>query len=408
MTVATVSQTPNTPTSAVQSQTQTLARIIKPGTSLIQSQVVQGTANPQSIIRTSAANQPIMAKVLTNSSGQIISLESLLQKQGIAQGTTLRVANAKQGQTSLIQLPSAPGSQITQYAVVSQGRNLISLGTPQRLITTQAQNTASNATVPKTENKQLTTVVQPEIQTIQQTAQQTSPQHQQPHQTIQTQMHPRIIQTSQVQSLSTQPIAKVVGVQNVTTNRIRPSIRMVAHIGGKPVIIAGKPQTNSIQQQQQPQPQQTSRSNVIWQSNQAGGTTTNYVINTQPMKVQQTNNVVTQFDPASPAPQTQTVLFGNQVVKLQSQTPVQQQSSQQSTNVVSGTIVNASNNSIVTNNTATGLTARTVVLGATGQPIRVQSPANIQAAGSGTVTLAQPQHVVLGQPLKVENNLILE
>lgn len=87
-----------------------------------------------------------MAKVLTNQSGQIISLENLLQKQGIAPGTTLRVAGAKPGQTGLIQLAGAPGSQITQYAVVSQGRNLISVGTPQRLVTTQASNTSTIVT----------------------------------------------------------------------------------------------------------------------------------------------------------------------------------------------------------------------------------------------------------------------
>ncbi|CAG2058225.1 unnamed protein product, partial [Timema podura] len=82
---------------------------------------------------------PLVAKVLTNAQGQVISMESLLahQKQHgtLPQGTALRVTTAgKPGQTSLIQIPSTTPGGVPQFAVVSQG-NLLSVGQPRVLHT---------------------------------------------------------------------------------------------------------------------------------------------------------------------------------------------------------------------------------------------------------------------------------
>lgn len=129
--------------------------ITTPTTATLQSSQSQFTGN---IIRTKAigttsvaGGTPLTAKVLTNSTGQIFSLESLFSKHSIAPGTTLRVANSKPGQTSLIQLASVPGSPIAQYAVVSQGRNLIQVGgTPTQRIITQVSSASGTATTTTT------------------------------------------------------------------------------------------------------------------------------------------------------------------------------------------------------------------------------------------------------------------
>lgn len=113
-----------------QQQQQTITRVIKPGGTITNSQNITAIGTR---IKPNTVNQQMTAKVLTNSSGQIISLESLL-KHGIAPGTTLRVAGSKPGQTSLIQLAGTSGSQITQYAVVSQGRNINLVAAPQRVV----------------------------------------------------------------------------------------------------------------------------------------------------------------------------------------------------------------------------------------------------------------------------------
>lgn len=91
-------------------------------------------------------NQPLVAKVLTSSGQtQLISLDSLLQKPG----TTFKLANAKPGQTGIIQLGNQGSGQITQYAVVSKGgKNMISVSPGmQRLVTTIANTANSTKTI---------------------------------------------------------------------------------------------------------------------------------------------------------------------------------------------------------------------------------------------------------------------
>lgn len=346
-------------TTSVQQSQQTITRIVKPGTATL----VPTSNNPVSTVRATTSSNAVMAKVFTNSAGQIISLDSILQKQGLAPGTTLRMAGAKPGQTSLIQLASGPGSQITQYAVVSQGRNLISLAQPQRLITTQAASSTVQTTLATAVKTETATGARPAtiLQQIQQTA------------GSQTQQQPKLVQSITTQQLMN--ATKVLGVQGVLPgNRLKPGIRMVnasnlnvAQFAGKPIIIASKTTksaTGTAQQQ-----------NVIWQ--QQGTSTsnnTNYVISGQPgLKVQ--NNVLSHFE--QPTSQTQTVMFGNQMVRLQSPNQIN-----------------------VSNSLAGNTSGRTVMLGTAGQTIRVHSPAQQNQVG-GSNLANQQQQIVLQQGLKV-------
>lgn len=89
------------------------AAAVKTTTNLIQT---TSTTSPITSVRTVSANSPLIGKVFTDQSGQIISLENLMQQKQM----NMRIATAKPGQTTnLIQLTGAPGSQIPQYAVVS-------------------------------------------------------------------------------------------------------------------------------------------------------------------------------------------------------------------------------------------------------------------------------------------------
>lgn len=357
--IASVAQTMST---SVQQPQQTITRIVKPGAATLVS------TSGNSTVRANTSSNAVMAKVFTNSAGQIISLDSILQKQGLAPGTTLRVAGAKPGQTSLIQLASGPGSQITQYAVVSQPRNLISLAQPQRLITTQAASSTVQTTLATAVKTETATSARPTtiLQQIQQTQSVTSPTQQ-----------PKLVQSITPQQLVN--ATKVLGVQSVVPgSRLKPGIRMVnasnlnvAQFAGKPIIIASKTAKPGTTQQQ----------NVIWQQQgTSAANSTNYVISGQPgLKVQ--NNVLSHFE--QPTSQTQTVMFGNQVVRLQSPNQI-----------------------AVTNSLAGNSSGRTVMLGTAGQTIRVHSPAQQnQQIASGNLT-NQQQQIVLQQGVKVRTTCV--
>lgn len=92
----------------------------KAATSLIQT---SSTNSPIASVRTLSTSNPIIGKMITDQSGQIISLENLMQQKQM-NVPSVRIAGAKPGQTNLIQLTGAPGSH-PQYAVVSSKLNLI-------------------------------------------------------------------------------------------------------------------------------------------------------------------------------------------------------------------------------------------------------------------------------------------
>lgn len=138
----------------------------------------------------------------------------------------------------------------------------------------------------------------------------------------------------------------------------------LAHIGGKPVIITSKPTAGQVQQQGQ---------SVIIQAGQSNGT--NFVIGGQTLKMQ--GNVMQNILNQNNSGQThQTVMVGNQLVKVQSQ----QQNS---------VSVNSNVNSI--NTVIPNTTTKTVMLGSSGQTIKLQQ--------SGGMT--QSQQVILGTTNKV-------
>ncbi|XP_044747867.1 nuclear factor related to kappa-B-binding protein isoform X2 [Coccinella septempunctata] len=98
---------------------------------------------------------PVVAKVLTNAAGQVISVENLLahQKQhgSLPQGTTLRVSGTKGGQPNIIHLTgTSKQNTIAQFAVASQS-NLIALTTQPKLVV--ASPTTSTVTSTITSNK---------------------------------------------------------------------------------------------------------------------------------------------------------------------------------------------------------------------------------------------------------------
>lgn len=402
----------------------TITRPLKAGTSLIQQHQTnqttttsQITTSPITAVRTVSANSPLVGKVLTDASGQIISLESLLQKQSMAVNSTptLRLTGTKPGQTTnLIQLTGTPGSQITQYAVVSQGRNLISMGQP-RVITTQATGLATSNAINSSGNVVTvsgakTTSGISVLSSVNAAASNAK--------TDIVKIGGRSINTHHLVN------AKVLGMQGYTTQagsalaqRVKTatgtSIRMVnasnlniTHIGGKPVIIASKTPTTTIINQSQNQTIQhnqssmPNRTNVIWTQGTTSTGNTNFVIGGQTVKVQ--GNVTTvPFDQTASATTNvqsltaaQNVMFGNQIVKLQAHQPSTQ-------HLQTKTIVSS-----VGTSPATTTSTRTVVLSSTGQTIKVHtptvisSPSAIKSAGGKvtmtTSTLPSTQQVVLG------------
>uniref|UniRef100_A0A1B0CAR0 Uncharacterized protein n=2 Tax=Lutzomyia longipalpis TaxID=7200 RepID=A0A1B0CAR0_LUTLO len=262
-------------------------------TTIVSSAVTQTMARKPTTVATvrpaTTVTSPL--KVLTNQSGQLISLESLLQKQGI--GTPIRVAGAKAGQTNLIQLAGAPGSHITQYAVVSPARNIISVATPQRVVASAVTTTAATARMKVATATAVSAGEsgQPKLLTQKVTAAPTGV-------------------TKAVAPSQAMVNAKLLGVQNIAAGKMKPGIRMVnasnlniAHIGGKPVIIASKSATPGQSGQTQ---------GVILQST-AGTNGANLVIGGQTLKVQ--SNSLNLISPTSS--NAQTVMIGNQLVKVQ-------------------------------------------------------------------------------------------
>ncbi|KAF2900365.1 hypothetical protein ILUMI_05821 [Ignelater luminosus] len=93
---------------------------------------------------------PLVAKVLTNAAGQVISVESLLahQKQhgSLPQGTTLRISGTKSGQPNVIQLAaSSSQSPVTQFTVATP--NIATISSQPKLVISTPVTTAATSTV---------------------------------------------------------------------------------------------------------------------------------------------------------------------------------------------------------------------------------------------------------------------
>ncbi|KAK5643642.1 hypothetical protein RI129_007487 [Pyrocoelia pectoralis] len=133
------------------SQYRAVSKIQKPSASPLLGQAKVITSDgltPKPIMTTSQA--PLVAKVLTNAAGQVISVESLLahQKQhgSLPQGTTLRISGTKAGQSNLIQLSTASSQNpVTQFSVATS--NIASYPNQPKLIISTPITTLATSTV---------------------------------------------------------------------------------------------------------------------------------------------------------------------------------------------------------------------------------------------------------------------
>ncbi|CAH0561085.1 unnamed protein product [Brassicogethes aeneus] len=225
-------------------------------------------------VKSQVPNQgSVVAKVLTNAAGQVISVESLLahQKQHgqLPQGTTLRVAGTKSGQQNIIHLSgTSKANSIAQFAVGSQN-NLIAITTqPKLIVSSQTTTVTSSITSTKTVTRAVTkpqTVTKFTPKVTQQLINAKIITQNADGQKI---VQPKIVMSQQghvkLASGKSMPINKPLTL-NVAGNS--NTIRMVnaanlnlTHIGGKPVLLASKGGTLQNLQTQ----------NVILQPNSSG------------------------------------------------------------------------------------------------------------------------------------------
>ncbi|RZC39742.1 nuclear factor related to kappa-B-binding protein, partial [Asbolus verrucosus] len=284
---------------------------------------------------------PVVAKVLTNAAGQVISVESLLahQKQhgSLPQGTTLRVSGTKGGPTNIIQLTgTSKQNPIAQFAVASQN-NIIITSQPKLVVATTATTTTTTTTTtsPSIMTSTITTTMtKPVARTlINKTSQpQTVGAAKFPTKITQQLINAKLITTTQnvdgqkiVQPkifMGQQNQVKLASAKNisltskpVTLAANANTIRMVnaanlnlTHIGGKPVLLASKGTTiQNIQGQ-----------NVILQTqpNTSGGS----LVLQNAVKAIPTTNISQQNNPNINIINQQNVVLGPQ---LKVQTPQQ-------------------------------------------------------------------------------------
>lgn len=117
-----------------------VGKILKTGstTMIQQPQVIVSRAQ-----KSESGSSPIMARVVSAGGRQF---------DGIIPKTTFKIASGTGGtQSGMIQVSGAPGSQVTQYAVVSKGKNFISYNNQSKMITTQA-NIIGNASSSPSQN----------------------------------------------------------------------------------------------------------------------------------------------------------------------------------------------------------------------------------------------------------------
>ncbi|KAJ8922751.1 hypothetical protein NQ315_007786 [Exocentrus adspersus] len=121
-----------------------------PGTSGAQGAGQQKVATDASSKPVASSQGPVVAKVLTNAAGQVISVESLLahQKQhgSLPQGTTLRVAGAKGTQQNIIHLTgTTKPNAVAQFTVGSQN-NILAIASQPKLVVASQTTTATSST----------------------------------------------------------------------------------------------------------------------------------------------------------------------------------------------------------------------------------------------------------------------
>ncbi|ERL94407.1 hypothetical protein D910_11686, partial [Dendroctonus ponderosae] len=110
---------------------------------------------------------PMVAKVLTNAAGQVISVESLLAHQkahgALPHGTTLRVQGSKAGQQNVIHLTSAAKPNTIAHFTVGSQNNLVALTTQPKLVVAP-QTTTVTTTVTQSKPQSTRNVASSRIQ----------------------------------------------------------------------------------------------------------------------------------------------------------------------------------------------------------------------------------------------------
>ncbi|XP_037953356.1 uncharacterized protein LOC119683639 [Teleopsis dalmanni] len=377
------------------SQQQNIARLLKPVTTTQQQQQQQQqqkTLNQSSVIAKDANN----TRVLASSTGQIISLEELLQKQG---NNTIKLAtslNAKPIQgTNIIQLATPTNTELpkvstTQFAVVSQPKNVISLNSTQRLITTQPNTTSLSATIAGKEISKIAsnTITSGRMLT-------NSP----------------VQNTKVAQLTNSKTLNKSIG-ENISKAAISPAgssnIRVIntnsatginiASLQGKQIVFAAKPVSNvkNITAVTASQAQQLQNAGIILSGQTVkiqGGINTQHVTKGSGIVGPQT------------ATQSPTIVMGNQILKVQQLPQITKVSQNRVSvsnalplttvaNVNKGTVlVNTSNSDTVLNTTAPSI-GKTIVLNSAGQPLRMQS-SQVTSQGNTVLKTVPSSRVVL-------------
>ncbi|XP_012161990.1 uncharacterized protein LOC101457654 [Ceratitis capitata] len=386
------------PIAVMVSQTQGLSRVLKAGSTNTQSQSQQQMitiANNDSPTAETAGG----TRILTTSSGQIISLESLLQKQS---GSGLLKVNPSSSAGTIVK-------NLQTTNILSQQQQ------PQLMTSTGNATTYTVVSQPKSSNTHRVTTAQSSesLNVVSGGA-------------------GRIL-VSPGGQLTTPQIARVLGKAGVATNSLASSsvggnnIRVIknassvgsagnsfniANFQGKQVVFATKPTTT------------VSKNLGNVQSHQIH--TAGMVIGGQALKLQraqQQNKVANSSSAsvvASPSgTQMQTVIMGNQILRVQQMpTTVKTTGSNGSSmqqrvgtasvgNLVSGT--NTSGSLIVNNSSEAGTSAttmnlpKTVVLGTSGQTIRLQPSQQSVQATHHQATSAQMQTQPQAQVVTVKN-----
>ncbi|XP_076257336.1 uncharacterized protein LOC143194432 [Rhynchophorus ferrugineus] len=129
--------------------------IFKQKTGLVQVQKQTSLQKPDSLAKsTTAAQGPVVAKVLTNAAGQVISVENLLAHQKthgtLPPGTTLRVQGTKSGQQNIIHLTSSSKANAVAQFTVGTQNNIVTLTTQPKLVVASQTSTVTTVTSART------------------------------------------------------------------------------------------------------------------------------------------------------------------------------------------------------------------------------------------------------------------
>ncbi|CAG9803955.1 unnamed protein product [Chironomus riparius] len=313
------------------------------------SQIITTTAQKMS---TETTNSPIFARVVSSGGRQLI--DGIMPKNA----GTFKLAGAGGVQQNVLQISGSP-----QYTVVSKGKTIVS---PSTKITTSKSNTTTNLT--PTQNILITSHTNNSNQAIMQ-----SSSHVQ-HQPL------KIVQggTITAQQLLN---AKLINVQALGNKGFKPSsgIKMLnsqgyitnlgTKTGGVPIIIAGK-STNQASTNQTGQ-------GIVLQANSSQNNT--FILNSNQTTLKMQGNIISQ-------PQ-QTVVLGNQVLKVQSLNQMQaQKQSTSSAKSNTETVVLATNS---------------------GKNQTINNPSSPNQDGKQmSVTNSSGQQIILGSTLKVLKNMI--